>query len=241
MRYGPRFPTILIFVLAGVYGCGDDVTDPDAFLESAEAEAVMRSARQLPALPDLMAQAAPESDRDRAVLLRARELWAAGSLDDGRADSRRRLAVGYALPVLVESVSAEEWTAVREGMDDWIATVQPMLQRLALPQVQERITAARNHMARSDASRDDQRRRSYYLLLAMSELVETTPRFVARSLVADAAGALERQAAGGDDEPSRTVKRARRLKDWAERAVAEEDYLLAIQRAYYAIQLVEGS
>lgn len=242
MRHGHLYFTILSLALVGLYGCGDDVTDPDAFLESAEAEAVMQSARDLPMLPDLLDDAMPAKDRDRAILLRASELWAAGTLDDDRAERRRRLAVGYALPVLMESMPAEEWADARQEMDDWILTVQGMVRHLTMPEVQEQVDAARRYLRRSDASREDERRRVYYLLLAMSELVETTPRFVARRLVTEANATLEAHASAHEGERTdRAVERARRLKDWAERGVAEGEYLLAIQRAYYAIQLVEGS
>lgn len=240
VRYAPLHPIILAVVLAGLYGCGDDVTDPDAFVESAEAEAVMQSARELPALPDLMERAGSATDRERAVFQRARELWAGGMIGDARDDSRRRLAVRYALPALVEAVPAEEWSAAREGVDRWVATAESLLDRLSLPHVEVRIARARSYLDRSDAVVADERRRSYYLLLAMSELVETTPRFVARDLVRAAGAALQARTAGTDgEEQSRVVERALRLKDWAEQAVAEGDYLLAIQRAYYAKQLVE--
>jgi hypothetical protein len=251
VRYGLRFPIVLTLALAGVYGCGDDVTDPDAFLESAEAEAVMLSAEQLPMLPDLLASATPASRRDEAVLLRAQELWAQGSVADDRAGARRRLAVRYALPVLGESVSGEEWTAAREGLEDWIVTVERLLDRLALPEVEERILAARRYLEWSDGSAAEPRRQRYYLLLGMSELVETTPRWVARRLVGEAHRAVARaetahetasEPGEGPERPlsERTLERAQRLKDWADRAVVEGEYLLAIQRAYYAIQLVEG-
>lgn len=240
MRTGLLRPTILTFALAVLYGCGDDVTDPDTFLESAEAEAVLRSARALPTLPDLMERAAPTSSREQAVVYRATELWAAGSLVDVRADSRRRLAIGYALPVLVERLSPEDWSSARERIDDWIATVEATLQHLPMPRVMERIDVARRYLLRSDASRDDERRRAYYLLLAISELVETTPRHVAQSLLRDASLALASHLDGGGEGRDRAIARAARLKDWAEQAVDEGDYLLAIQRAYYAIQLVEG-
>ncbi|MGK7310884.1 MAG: hypothetical protein ACN0LA_01470 [Candidatus Longimicrobiales bacterium M2_2A_002] len=239
MRYGPFLPAILTLALAGLYGCGDDVTSPDALLESAEAEAVMRSARALPMLPDLANRAAPVDGRDRAVLVRAGELWAAGAVESDRADAHRRLAIGYALPVLVESLADADWAGVRGRMDDWIVTVEAMLQHLELPEIEDRVRGARRLLARSDAVPADARRRGYYLMLAMSELVETTPRFVAVRLVRDAGDALARASAAEGTDPS--LQRARRLKDWAERAVVEEDYLLAIQRAYYAIQLVEGS
>ncbi|MDX1673956.1 MAG: hypothetical protein R3314_04045 [Longimicrobiales bacterium] len=237
MRTRPLLLILLTFAFAGTYGCGDDVTDPDAFLESAEAEAVMRSADALPMLPELVATASVSTDRERAVLLRARELWAAGTVDDGRASARRRLAVGYALPILAESLTEDDWGELRARMEDWIGTVESMTQHLSLPAVEEHTSSARRYLARA-AVADHERRRGYYLLLGLSDLVETTPRFVAVRMVREARVAL---AATDGEAPDRTIERAQRLKDWAEQAVQEEDYLLAIQRAYYAVQLVEGA
>ncbi len=250
MRYGLLSPILLTLLLAGLYGCGDEVTDPDAFLESEEAEAVMQSADQLPLLPTLLAEANPESGRDEAVLVRAQELWAAGSVDDERASARRRLAVRYALPVLTESLTDEQWATARQGVEEWLGTVEALMQRLALPGVEDRAVGARRYLAWSEERDTDQTRSRYFLLLAMSDLVETTPRYVALRLVREARSAVEGARGAGSDStgttssrqvPERTLARAERLKDWADRAVAEEDYLLAIQRAYYAIQLVEGS
>lgn len=239
VRRGPLFPAILTLALAGMYGCGDEVTDPDAFLESAEAEAVMQSAAALPMLPELADAATPATPRDRAALVRARELWAAGSVDHDRAEARRRLAIVYARPVLEAALGDEDWTAARDRMDDWILTVEGMLEHLALPDVRDRITAARRALNRADASAGDTGRRTHHLMLAMSELVETTPRFVALRLVTRAREAVAAHSAGTDGT-DRTMERAVRLKDWAEQAVQEGEYLLAIQRAYYATQLVEG-
>ncbi|NIP83486.1 MAG: hypothetical protein GWM90_31365, partial [Gemmatimonadetes bacterium] len=39
---------------AALSACGDEVTDPDGLIQSAEAEAVTRSARALPSLAGLM-------------------------------------------------------------------------------------------------------------------------------------------------------------------------------------------
>ncbi len=239
MRNGHFFTTILLLALTGLVGCGDEVTDLDAFVESAEAEAILQSARSLPLLPDLMDRVDGASERDEAVLIRARELWSAGSLRGRRAETSRRLAAGQALPVLEASLADEEWDEVRLGMDGWMTTASAMLQRLHMEPVEQRIEAARRYLARSDAARDDLSRGRYYLLLAMAELVETTPRYVARSMVEDAGTALARAQPAAAANP-RQVERATRLKDWAEQAVDEGDYLLAIQRAYYAIQLVEG-
>jgi hypothetical protein len=164
-------------------------------------------------------------------------------VDDDRSDARRRLAVRYALPVLTDALSAEEWGAVQEGLEEWLLTVESLINRLALPEVEDRVAAARRYLTWAEGPVSDERRRRYYLLLGMSELVETTPRFVAQRLTREARHAVDGAVAAAGDEagPSeRTLDRAVRLKDWADRAVVEGEYLLAIQRAYYAIQLVEA-
>ena len=238
-RFGQ--PTILAIALLATGACGDDVTDPEGLLESAEVEAVMRSAEALPTLPELLDRVAPTGPRERATAVRARELWGSGGrTDDGRGEARRGLAVRYALPLVIGSFGPGDWAGFRDRTEDWILTAESMLRHLTLPEVERRLAAARRHLATSDRSRVEEDR-IYYLLLAGSVLVETTPRCVARSL-ADRAGHVlgrERPDARGDaGEPD--LERAWRLKDWADRAVQEGEYLLAIQRAYYAIQLAEA-
>ena len=200
----------------------------------------MRSAEALPLLSEFLDMGADAGPRHRAMLQSARELWDAGTAgDDPRAAARRRLAVGYALPVLLEVVPPEEWTASRERIDAWLVTVNSMMQHLSLPPVEARIEAARHQLSRSDAAVSE-RSRAYHLLLAGSELVETTPRYVARTMVLDAARAVARASeVTADPIQATTLRRAQRLKDWSATAVEEGEYLLAIQRAYYAIQLVE--
>lgn len=241
MRLRFFLPMTLATALAALTACGDDVTDPDGLIESAEAEAVVRSAEALPLLPTFLEPAADAGERERATLVRARELWDAGSaIDDPRGSARRRRAVGYALPVLLESVPPEDWAAARTRMEDWLVTASTMMRHLSMPQVEQRLAAATRQLARADRA-GSEHSRVYYLLLAGSELVETTPRFVARSMAREAEGAVGRaRAAAGDDLPVASLERAERLKDWSTRAVEEGDYLLAIQRAYYAIQLVEA-
>ena len=220
--------------------CGDEVTDPDGLIQSAEAEAVTRSAQALPSLAGLMDGLEPEDDRNRATLFRARELWDAGTaVDDPRGSARRRLAVGYALPVLMEMIAEPEWVDARDRLDDWVATASSMLQHLSIPSVENHLDAAVRHLERSDAAYSE-RSRVYHLLLASSELVETTPGYVARIMTAEAQTAVQ---AAREREPrpkERVLDRAERLKDWAVLAVEEGEYLLAIQRAYYATQLVGG-
>lgn len=228
---------LLASTIVAVGACDDDLTDPDGLAESAEAEAIMRSAAALPLLPDYIAAA--DGAADRAKLQRARELWNAGtSVDDARGDARRRLAVSQALPGLLQAVPDDEWLASRQRLDEWMATASSMLRHLELPMVETRVRTARRHLSSSDAATSSHDR-AYHLLLAGSELVATTPRFVARALARDAERAVRRAAASADPPPAAIMKRAVRLKDWSARALEDGEYLLAIQRGYYAIQLVE--
>lgn len=231
---------LMASALAALVGCGDHLTDPDDLIESAEAEAVMQSAAALPLLPRFIDTAGELPAPARASLLQARELWDTGSsLDDSSGAASRRLAVDHALPVLVRSVDAEEWAASSESLEEWVATARSMLRHLAVPDVEARLRAADRQLQRAETATTE-RNRAYHLLLAGSELVETTPRYVARTMARDAETAVRRASDGVEPSvPAATLRRAERLKDWAGRAVEEGDYLLAIQRAYYAIQLVE--
>lgn len=239
-----RLRFLLLMMLAPALAvwtaCGDHVTDPDGLVDSAEAEAVMRSAAALPLLPHFLDAHDGLDGRQRATLLRARELWDAGTAaEDPRGPARRRIAVGYAVPTLLDAVPADDWTDARAQLGGWMTTASGMLRHVALPEVEARIEAAGQQLRRSDAAVTE-RARIYHLLLAGSDLVETTPRFVARTMARRAEGVVRRAAEESEHAVApNTLERAQRLKDWAARAVDEGEYLLAIQRAYYAIQLVE--
>lgn len=233
--------TLAIAALALLAACGDELIDPDAFSDSAEAEAILRSAAALPGLPSIIDLAGdPPDPKARLALTRARELWAAGVTEDShRARARRRLAVRYAAPALHAGLTPTDWDEVDRGLRAWIGTAESMLRHVRLPKVEARLVAARAHVERA-ADAGDGAARADALLLSGAELVETTPRFVARSLAAEAEEAVRgaRSRAPAAEDPD--LLRAERLKDWALRAVEEGEYLLAIQRAYYAMQLVEA-
>jgi hypothetical protein len=226
-------------LVVGLVGCGDDPTRPDELFEFAEAEVVVRSAAALPSLGDLALGTSTRDQSQRATLALAHQLWAAGSAtDDLRGSAQRQAAATYATPVLAELVAEEEWHALRRRAESWMGTADRMLVHLALPEVELRLASARRHLDRSETAttRDA---RVYHLLMAFSDLVETTPRYVARGLVARA----EEVVAGADADlagpgSSASLDRARRLADWSARALEEGDDIRAIQRAYYAIQLV---
>jgi hypothetical protein len=240
-RYLAPVRVVAAVLMTSVAACGDDPAQPDALARFAEAEAVMRSAAALPGLGELAVGAATTSPAQRATLTRAQELWTAGSRpEQPRGLAQRRVASGYAAPVLAGLVSAEEWAGIRARVDDWLATAERMSTHLVLPSVDERLRAARGHLGRADGATSTEFQ-VYHLLLSMAELVETTPGYVARVMVAEAGRTVGRAEAAGDPaRPDGALERARRLTDWSARAVEEGDYVRAIQRAYYAIQLVES-
>jgi hypothetical protein len=222
-------------------GCGDDPIRPEGLLDIAEAEALLRSAQALPTVGELAERAALADPDQRAVLLRAQELWAAGTAGDhGRGLAQRRLGARYAAPVLARTLAPDEWAVVRSGLEQWIIAAEGMVRHLVLPPVEERLRSARDQLVRADAATSPEAR-VYHLLLTLSDLVETTPGYVSRTLVRDAETAVHRAEARLDGAPAPpALERARRLADWAARATEEQDHLRAIQRAYYAIQLVEN-
>jgi hypothetical protein len=229
---------------AVVLACGDDPMSPDELFEFVEADAVTRSAAALPSLGELAIRTPGDHPNHRATLVLAQQLWAAGAAPGSRGGAApRRAAVAYASPVLAELVPHDEWLAIRLRTDEWMRTAETMLRHLTLPDVERRIASARGHLERADDATVDEER-VYNVLMALSDLVETTPRFVARGLVADAAAAVKSaeaaNAAGTPGTALEALERAKRLAEWAARAADEEDHVRAIQRAYYAIQLVNG-
>jgi hypothetical protein len=230
-------PLAAAALAAGLVACGDDPVRPDELFEFVEAEAVVRSATALPSLTEIIAGTATTEPAQTAAFDLALQLWSMGaSTDDLHGAVRRQAAVAYAAPILADLRPAEDWQPVRERTERWISSAHSMLRHLDLPNVETRLVAARRHLDRADAATSHDGR-VYHILLAISDLVETTPRSVARGLVVSASAAVDRVPATAS---AADVERARRLADWAARALEEGDEIRAIQRAYYAIQLAEG-
>lgn len=221
--------------------CGDDLVRPDELFEFVEADAVLRSAAALPSLGELAVRARTDHASQRATLVLAQQLWSSGTARNRPpGSSHRRAAVSYAAPVLAEVVPEDEWSAIRSRAEEWMGTAESMLHHLVLPGVEQRIASARRFLAQADGATSEEAR-VYHVLMALSDLVETTPRYVAGGLVAEATDAVARARSDhADTGVGITLERAGRLADWAARADEEEDHVRAIQRAYYAIQLLEG-
>ena len=228
--------TALTAALAAVSACGDQATDLESLLDSAEAEAVVRSAETLPTLPGLIDAVIDDVDPGtRGRLFRAREEWTRGGIGSGP----RETAAMIAAPALADVMPAAEWERVRRDLDAWARAADGMMRHLPIPWVQESLDRGRRELMAADRATapDD---RAFRLLRASAFLWETSPRYVAGRLADEADRAYaDRVGDAGPDERER-LERAERLKNWALRAVEDEDYLLAIQRAYYALQLLEG-
>jgi hypothetical protein len=221
--------------------CDDDPIRPDGFFDSAEAEAVLHSAAALPSLPELIAAASEGATPGRvAELLMIQEGWIMGTAAGGPEGlQRRRDAAAHAAPLLARDIPAANWEDVRLRTEQWIATATLMLRHLRMPDLHDRLTTASWHLDQAGGAAQNEAR-VYHAVVAMAELVETTPRSVARTMVRQATTAVAAaEARAGSPAELRDLERARRLSDWAARAAHEQDYLRAIQRAYYALQLVE--
>lgn len=234
-------------LLPFVAACEDEVTEPDAIVLAEEAEAVLRSAAELPTLPDLIQRQPPTgvaaSDRSRLVLARAEEIWLEAAIEDdpGRAARRRRSAIALALPHLTERVEGTELKVIQDGLRGWMGMATGMLRHLDLPEVEEALDDAARYLARADvaAARGDHGTAVWLTLSAESRLLDTTPRVVARRLTRQAAAMLKTDP--GDPLDDDVAIRTERLVAGAQQGLEEEDYLRAIQRAYYALQLLEAA
>lgn len=248
----PRVLCAVALLLPLTGACDDAVTEPDGFVLAEEAEAVLRSAAELPTLPDIIQRTAPVDgarDRSRMVLDRAQELWMAAAADGNpvMAARRRRSAIAMASPYLAERTDRQDLDGIQQELRGWVNLASGMLRHLDLPEVETALDDAVQYLARADvaAARGDHATAVWFTLTAESRLLDTTPRVVARRLADQVAAMLrtERErspdhdgAAVPDDE---TMLRAERLVAGARQALDEEDYLRAIQRAYYARQLLE--
>ncbi len=238
-RRGIAIP--LAVMLAFAAACEDVVTEPDGFVLAEEAAAVLRSAADLPALPDIIGEAGASGAETNLILVRADELWteAAAENDLARASRRRASAIALATPHLAGLVTEPALDSIQDELRGWIGLAGGMLRHLSLPQVEAALNDAARLLARADVAeaRDDHGTAVWLTLSASSRLVDTTPRVVARRMTLVVSEELERRR-GADDLDAETFLRSERMVHGARQALDEEDYVRAIQRAYYAGQLL---
>lgn len=223
-------------VLLGLAACHDDPSDPLAALVSAETAPAVAVPVDLPSLGEL-AQRAGVRDELKPVL----DGWVAGWEDDnpdlGRA--ARDEAIRLAAPVLHDELGAGGVATTlaplfQVGRDlGEIADVPADL----VPRLQEVRSFVDDTRVALDEGRYD---RALTLGLQAADRIRALgPRAVARTLISRADRALIRaDVMEGFDPVSRS--RGERLLSGARRAMEEGQLDLAIQRGYYAVQVLEG-
>jgi hypothetical protein len=227
--------------------CEDTVTDPEEVMMASEAAAVLRSAADLPTLPDIvggvLADSAGLPDSVRYALHSADELWARAAAENDlvRAARWRGRAVSMSAPYVAPHLDGARLVDLRHRLRSWIDTASGMLKHFRLPEVEQALDDAASLLARSEVAevRGAHETAVWLALSAQSRLVDSTPRVVARRMSDMAATRYRQDEARGWTADDRTRQRVERLVSGAREALDREDYLRAIQRAYYATQLLE--
>lgn len=217
-------------------GCHDSPTDPLASLVTAETAPALDIDIALPSLPDLAARTRTEAALAVPVV-RWSDSWSADGQVDGE-EAARRVAVHEAAPVLAEALgpsgvgdavmSVDQAVMALDGLTEIPAVLEPVVAqaREEARQAREALRAGRNAWALEQA------------LLASDQLRAVAPEAVARALVARGEAAAAVTDAGADSTIART--RGRRLLDGARQALDQGDYRRAVERAFYAYQLLSA-
>jgi hypothetical protein len=209
-------------------GCEDASVDPLASLETTETVPSLALAVPLPSMKELAVRVPGNVELERAVRIWD-ESW---YQEDG--DLLRIEARGAAVPLLFDALGA---SAVRDALSslDWVES-DPQGLSDAPESIARQVSSAALLLERGRESLDrgDARAALAWVLGASDELRVVTDEGIARQLV----GRCERLIQD-EDGSELEVARARRLMNGARRALANEEYQLAIERAFYAGQLLE--
>lgn len=210
-------------------GCHDSPADPLSAVATVETVPTLALSRPLPALPELA-----ERVRGEDALGNAAEMWERSwDFDDGeevRVEARSRAApVLYrelGEPAVREALASLAWLKEEPGV---LGELPPVL---ADPLAEARILADRGERALAAGEGEE----ALLWTMAASDRVRvvTTPA-VARRMVARAESLLTGARTGRQE-----LDRARHLLNGARRSLAEGDWAMAVQRAFYACQVLEG-
>ena len=243
-------------------GCADAPTEPGALLVAKETRAALQVSESLPTLPGLMARAQAAAPAgagseaggthaaDDATLERAFGLWLeAQAWEPSREEGLAADAYAAAAPVLAARLAAAGLRAGQEDARGWVSLARPLVSawerpglRAALQEGEALLAASEERLAAGDSVAA-----ARALLHAADRLHQTTPWAVSGVLLGESEADLLRL--GGDaidpspppsDAVAVRLARVQRLLHGARAAREEGDYPLAIQRAYYARQLLDG-
>lgn len=247
-RFCTRLATtaaVLAALAAG--GCDDTATAPTALLLAEETEAALQMALELPTLPSLVDRAlAPDSvqgDGARTGLEQARTLWLEAEAASGSADREalREAAYSLAAPHLARAIDADELLQLQDTLRRWIRVASSVSGVGSVMGIADALDDARVMLdAAGKAEPTDHRGAVEATLRAADRLMATTPRAVAIRLTTEAETRLAAEGTRDDGLDASSLERADRLVRGAREAVQQREYLLAIRRAYYAGQLLDG-
>lgn len=237
----PSVPRLLRGVAPALFlavssGCQDAPSDPLAALVSAETAPAVAVPVELPSLGELALM--PEVSRELEPVL---DGWVAGWENDNAELGRaaRDEAIRLAAPVLHDVLGAGGVATTlapifQVGGD--LGDIPDVPADLA-PRLEEVRSFVEDTRVALDEGRFD---RALTLGLQASDRIRALgPRAVARTLISRADRAIVRaQVIDGFDPIS--LSRGERLLNGARRAMEEGQLDLAIQRGYYAVQVLEG-
>jgi hypothetical protein len=217
--------------------CEDSPTDPMASLVTPETAPALEVRAMLPTLPDLAARTGTEARLSEPVVA-----WIASWEDQDGGAEMRRSAVARSTPTLAGELGASGAAQVlaplfRAAHSLEALTEPPEALRPMLAEVHERVARARSAL---EEGRAEEALREG--LLASDRIRAASPEQVARALVArgeQALSVLGSAGPGPTDDPDR--ERGEQLLKRARQALESGDYAMAVQRAFYACQLLQDA
>jgi hypothetical protein len=229
-----RRPAAWLALTGALSACQDAGGDPTAILMSGDAHPAVALAADLPSLPSLAAYGTAEAQvSDDAI-----DLWTGSWLvspeegEDMRSAAYARGAgpLGERLGAAGVGAALGRVEAALLGADRLSIVGLPEAVALKLAAAHEEADAARRALEQGALAVSVRA-----TLQAADILRGVGPEGVARTLIARAEGGL---AWGGGPADPVAMARAKRLVAGARRAAAESEFGVAIQRAYYACQLL---
>lgn len=233
-----RTSLLVTLVVTGVLaGCHDASSDPLAVVLTEETRSVLAAEANLPSLSRLAAEAGAD-DRLASALDRWTLSWDL-SVEEGRA--LRRGAHREAARPLAEALGSSVVGASVRSVGETLEAVTALEPDGLTEGIAENLREARAHhtLALSALAEGSAAHALEGALVASDLIREVGPESVTRLLLARATEHLEAALAGDSDGPGQVdIERGQRLIRGAQLALEERDYMRAIQRAFYACQVL---
>jgi|GEM_PF-1771405 len=214
-------------------GCQDAEGDPVALLLPEDVGGVLALGAELPSLPDLAARAGVTPEMRRAV-----DLWEASwTADPAEGPGLRSEAYRSAAPELARVLGPTEATRMSTALEAAVAAISSVGSISSDPRISTEVRRARQLRGRVDRALEDGDIATALVhgMEASDALRRFSPSQAVEAYLAKARTAL---AVAGDSLSEADRDRATRLLEGAESAVAQRDWPRAVQRAYYASQLL---